>query len=123
MGDYHRDLDEVHCPRKLELREATSGSPVHELSETPFSRVGEENSQVTNARQRRDAGRAAHAVATDEVDEILNAAHRFPDVQAMPVQGGEAGRVVPAVFQSMKPIKQDGRSRSSADIANDAAHF
>ena len=58
----------------------------------------------------------------EQVGEHLDAPGALADFELAAVNGGEARRVVAAIFQPPQPVQQDGGRRCLADVADDSAH-
>jgi hypothetical protein len=55
-------------------------------------------------------------------EQLLELAHAFAHRDAVAVEDGDAGRIVPAVLQSAERVQHGGDHRRLADVSNDAAH-
>ena len=69
-----------------------------------------------------DADGGPGAVA-DPVPEVLDPARRLGDLEPVPVDDGQAGRVVAAVLQAPQPLEQHRHRVPAADVPHDSAHF
>ena len=68
-----------------------------------------------------DADGGPGAVA-DPVPEVLDPAGRLGDLQPVPVDDGQAGRVVAAVLQAPQTLEQHRHRVPAADVSHDSAH-
>ena len=59
----------------------------------------------------------------DPVPEVLDPAGRLGDLEPVPVDDGQAGRVVAAVLQAPQPLEQHRDRVPAADVPHDSAHF
>jgi hypothetical protein len=66
--------------------------------------------------------RAGREFAGDVFLEVLESSRLLGDLQATPVDNGDAGGVVAAVLQAAQSLDDDVERRAVADVAHDAAH-
>src|SRR4029453_3532235 len=69
-----------------------------------------------------DAERSLRPIEGDQRFEGCDPARRFPDVERLLGDRGDAGRVVSPIFQSTKSADDEGRRVPVADVADDATH-
>src|SRR5207237_5545540 len=69
-----------------------------------------------------EAGRRDGAVRAGGGDQVLQVADRAHVVEGIVLTQREAGRVVAAIRQPLKPAQEEILARSSSDVSDDAAH-
>ena len=69
-----------------------------------------------------DADRARQRLAAEPRLEVHKLALGAPALDVAVDQGGDAGRIVAAIFQALQRLDQQGGDRRLADDSDDAAH-
>jgi hypothetical protein len=70
-----------------------------------------------------DAGGAGERAVVQDPGEIAELALRPAPVDPAAIQGGDAGRVIAAIFEPFQPVEQPLGDVFPADNANDSAHL
>ena len=108
----------------LQLTEVLDDAVMHHRHQLGHMRVGIGFDRLAVGRPAgmADAGVAHQRLALEPLLEIAQFAFGAPPAEMAVLDGGDAGRIVAAIFQPLQRVDQLFSNRSFAEDANDAAH-